>query len=66
MYEMAILKLGEMLKEFADEKVFRDILMMFCDWCYANIANPITAAEVYETVVDLAIEIRYFSYVERE
>lgn len=66
MYKMAILKLEEMLKEFADVKAFKDILRMFNSWCYDNIANPITAGEVYENVVNLAIEIRYFSYLGRE
>ena len=51
MYKMAILKLEEMLKEFAGVKVFEDILMMFRSWCYDNIVNPITAGEVYENVV---------------
>lgn len=66
MYKMAILKLEEMLKEFAGVKVFKDILMMFSSWCYENIANPITADEVYVNVVHLVIETRYFSNLERK
>ena len=59
-------KLKEMLEEFAGVKVFKDILMMFRLWCYDNIANPITAGEVYADVVSLVIEARYFSNLERE
>lgn len=66
MYKMAILKLEEMLKEFAGVKVFKDILWMFHLWCYDNIVDPITAGEVFENVIHLVIETRYFSNLERE